>query len=74
MGVKTKKCIFLFSFWSNLLQSRAYVCSGLERKVFFLLFYDCIDHLFDNLQSGKKEIIVLEKSVDKVLNFGFKNL
>jgi len=44
------KCIFLFSLWSNLLKSRPYVCSGLERKVLFLLFKFCIDHLFDNLQ------------------------
>ena len=29
--------------------------------------------LFDNLESGKK-IIVLEKSLEKVLNFGSKNL
>ena len=55
-------------------QSRPYVCSGLERKVLFLLFFYCIVHLLDNLQSGKKEIIVLEKSLEKALNFGFKNL
>ena len=33
----------------------------------------CIDHLLDNLESGKK-VIVLEKSLEKVLNFGSKNL
>ena len=32
-----------------------------------------IDHLFDNLESGKR-IIVLEKSREKFLNFGSKNL
>ena len=32
-----------------------------------------IDHLFDNL-SLEKEIIVLEKSMEKVLNFESKNL
>ena len=32
-----------------------------------------IDHLFDNVESGKKNI-VLEKSLEKVLNFGSKNL
>ena len=31
------------------------------------------DHLFDNL-SLEKEIIVLEKSMEKVLNFESKNL
>ena len=45
-----------------------------REKGFVPAFKDCIDHLFDNLQSGKKEIIVLEKSLEKVLNFGFKNL
>ena len=64
---------FLFSFWSNL-QSRPYVCSASREKLFFCFFKGCIDQLFDNLQSGKKEIIVLEKSVENVLNFGFKNL
>ena len=43
-------------------------------KVLFLVFFYCIVHLLDNLQSGKKEIIVLEKSLEKALNFGFKNL
>ena len=32
-----------------------------------------IDHLFDNFESGKKNIF-LEKSLEKVLNFGSKNL
>ena len=32
-----------------------------------------IDHLFNNFESGKKNI-VLEKSLEKVLNFGSKNL
>ena len=32
-----------------------------------------IDHLFDNFESRKKKIF-LEKSLEKVLNFGSKNL
>ena len=31
------------------------------------------DHLFDNLESWKK-ILILEKSLEKVLTFGSKNL
>ena len=31
-----------------------------------------IDHLFENLESGKK-IMVFEKSLKKFLNFGSKN-
>ena len=31
-----------------------------------------VDYLFDNLESGK-EIIVLEKCLEKILNFGSKN-
>ena len=33
-----------------------------------------IDHLFDNLESGKKKIIVLGKSLEKVLDFGSRHL
>ena len=36
-------------------------------------FKVCIDELFDNLKLGK-EIIVLEKSLEKVSNFGSKYL
>ena len=45
-----------------------------REKSFVPAFFYCIVHLLDNLQSGKKEIIVLEKSLEKALNFGFKNL
>ena len=33
-----------------------------------------INHLFDNLDSGKRNIIVLEKNLEKVLNFASKDL
>ena len=36
-------------------------------------FYTFFKVFFDNLESGKR-IIVLEKSLEKVLNFGSKNL
>ena len=62
-----------FSFWSNRIHSRPYVCSASREKRCFYFFKVCIDHLFDNLESGKK-IIVLEKSLEKVLNFRSKNL
>ena len=45
-----------------------------EKSFLPVFFKGCIDRLFDNLQSGKKEIIVLEKGLEKVLNFGFKSL
>ena len=37
------------------------------------LYAGCIDHLFDNLESGKRNYRLGEKS-RKVLNFGSKNL
>ena len=40
-------------------------------KRFVLALLWSIDHLFDNFESGKKNI-VLEKSLEKVLNFGSK--
>ena len=44
------------------------------KKALFLSFFKvCIDELFDSLEFGK-EIIVLEKSLEKVLNFGSKYL
>ena len=42
------------------------LCSCVSYKV-------SIDHLFDNLESGK-EIIVFEKGLEKVLNFRSKSL
>ena len=43
-------------------------------KSLFLLFLKVyIDHLFDNLESGK-EIILLDKVLEKVLNFGSKTV
>ena len=69
-------CLFVFFFtatgsalrlnffrWSNLFQSRSYVCSALW-MLCSCVFKVSIDHLFDNLESGKK-IIVLEKKSGK---------
>ena len=45
-----------------------------REKSFVPAFFEvCIDEIFDNLEFGK-EIIVLEKSLEKVLNFGSKYL
>ena len=45
-----------FSFWSNHTQSRVYVCSTSWKKLCSCVFKVPIDHLFDNLESGKSEI------------------
>ena len=65
---------FYFSFWSNLIQSRPFVCSASEKKLCFFVFKVSTDHLFDNLESEKRNIIVLGKSQENVLEFGSKNL
>ena len=44
-----------------------------EKTLVPAFFKVSVDHLFDNLESVKK-IIVLEKSLEKVLKFGSKNL
>ena len=44
------------------------------KKAVPAFFKVSIDHLFDNPSSLEKEIIALEKSPEKVLNFGSKNL
>ena len=45
---------FLFSFWSNLIQSSPYVFTA-SWKIFVPAFFKvCINHLFDNLESGKR--------------------
>ena len=44
---------FLLSFWSNLIQSRLYVC--IVKTSFVPAFFKvCINHLFENLESGKR--------------------
>ena len=44
-------------FWSDLIQSRHYVCSASWKKLCSWIFLKkrkvCIDHLFNNLESGK---------------------
>ena len=46
---------FFFSFLSNLIQSRPHVCSAARKKALFLAsFKVSTDHLFDNLESGKR--------------------
>ena len=45
---------FFFSFWSNLIQSSPYVFTA-SWKIFVPAFFKvCINHLFDNLESGKR--------------------
>ena len=44
---------FLLSFWSNLIQSRPYVCI-LKTSFVPAFFKVCINHLFDSLESGKR--------------------
>ena len=61
-------------FWSNLIQSHPQVCNKPWKKLCScVVFKDAIDHLFDNLVSGKTNYY-LEKSLEEVLNFGSKNL
>ena len=49
------------------------MCAVHHEKSLFPAFKVSIDHLFVNLESGKK-ITFLEKGLGKVLNFGSKNL
>ena len=44
------------------------------KKLCFFVFKVSTDHLFDNLESEKRNIIVLRKSPENVLDFGSKNL
>ena len=67
--------VFFFFRFGQIFFNLARAFAAASREKFCSCFFKvCIDHLFDNLQSGKKEIIVLEKSLEKALNFGFKNL
>ena len=49
--------VFFFSFWSNRIQSRPYVCSAFLKVSF--------DRLFDNLASGQKKKLLVWKKVWK---------
>ena len=57
-----------FSCWSNLILSRLHV---MEKTLFLHLFKVPVDHLFYNLESGKRNYC-FGKSLEKVLNFGSK--
>ena len=70
-----------FLFWSNLNQSRMDTCSASWKKLCFCIFGVSIEHLFDNLESGKRNptlliLLLFWKNVwtEKVMNFGSKNL
>ena len=63
------KSVF-FLFCSNVIQSCPYVCSAPWKTLVFRRF---LRSLFKNL-SLEKEITVLKKSLEKVLNFGSRNL
>ena len=49
-------------------------CVHREKSFVTALFKVCIDHLFDNLESGKRNYCFGKKSLEKVLNFGLNNL
>ena len=51
-----------FSFWSNLIQSRPYVCSALRERLCCCFFKVSVYHLFDNLESGKRNDCFGKKS------------
>ena len=63
----------LFSVWSKLILSRPHVCSASLKKL-FLRFSRSLLITYLITSSLEKEIIALEKSPEKVLNFGSKNL
>ena len=45
----------------------------MKKALFCVVFKDSIDHLINNLESGKTNYC-LKESLEKVLNFGSKNL
>ena len=62
------------SFWSNLIQSCLYIYSTPEKSLVAGLFKVPIDNTYLLILSLEKETIVLETSLEKVLNFGSNNL
>ena len=56
--------MFFFSFCSNFIQSRPLVCSTSTpwKRLFVHRFNVCIDHLFDNFESGKRNYCFGKKS------------
>lgn len=64
----------LFSFWSNLIHSRPYVCSASWKKALYPHFLrSLLITCLDNPESGKRNYC-LGKNSGKRLDFGFKNL
>ena len=64
----------IFSRWSNRIQFLLYVCSASLIKLCSCSFFKVsIANLFDNLESGKRSYC-FGKSLEKILNFGSKNL
>ena len=59
-----KKCFIseVFSFWSNLIRSQPYVCSSSWKKLCSCILKVSIDHLFQNLESGKRKYFFGKKS------------
>ena len=57
----SNKCLtsYFLSFWSNRIQSRAYIAVHREKSFVPVFFEVCIDRLFDNLGSRKKTIVFL---------------
>ena len=64
---------FYFSVWSNLIQSRQFVCSAPEQSCVSSFLRSLLITYLITL-SLKKNIIVLGKSPENVLEFGSKNL
>ena len=54
---------YFLSFWSNLIQSRAYIAVHREKSFVPVFFEVCIDGLFDKLGSRKKNYFLLLFSV-----------
>ena len=67
------KLIFFFVLAKSYSISPARLQRILEKALFLHFFRSLIDHLFDNLESGKRKYC-FGKSLEKVLNFGSKNL
>ena len=64
------------SLWSNLIQSPVRLQRIMKKALLLLQFFKVL-RLFSTyliILSLGKEIIVLEKSLERVLNFGSKNL
>ena len=65
------KCITgeIFLCWSNLTQSRLYICSASWKKLcscgFFLKVWLSMDHLFDNFESWKRNYCFIWKTSGK---------